>query len=43
MSCGQNGRKKFSMRLIAVPLEGWKSSDIWEQHWGIETVFRKKL
>ena len=27
----QNARQSHSLRLIIVPLKGWKSSNIWEQ------------
>ena len=30
-------------RLIIVPLQGWKSSNIWEQPKQIKILFRKKL
>jgi len=31
------------LRLIIVPLKGWKSSNIWEKPEQIKIPFRKKL
>ena len=31
MSRDQNAGRSYNMRMIIVPLKGWKSSNIWEQ------------
>jgi len=31
MSCDPNARQVTVLRLMIVPLKGWKSSNIWEQ------------
>ena len=38
----QNAGRSHNIKLIILPLKGWKSSNIWEQTEQIKILFRKK-
>ena len=38
----QNAGRSYSIKTDNSSLKGWNSSNIWEQSYGIKSLFRKK-